>query len=97
MPAELNLPACLTIRKNDDIAAEQKFVLVSAIYMKAFLVIKRIYLSRHQRKHLIKQLTTLYTVLSLFPIASYFFAIYSNTIRMNVINAIKNEPKAIDP
>lgn len=43
------------------------------------------------------QLTTLYTVLSLFPIDSYCFAIYSNTIRMNVINAIKNEPKAIDP
>jgi hypothetical protein len=33
MPAELNLPACLIIRKNDDMAAEQKFVLVSAIYM----------------------------------------------------------------
>jgi len=33
IPAELNRPACLTIRKKDDIAAEQKFVLVSAIYM----------------------------------------------------------------
>ena len=94
--ADPNLPAFLTMRKNEVHAALQKFLLFNAIWMKAFLVINLTYLSRHHKTHLMQQRVALTKTLSLLAV-SYYLAKYSKTTLIMVITAMMKEPKAMEP